>query len=60
MKYLMTILWGFLLVHVLGYVGNSMIGTIYDPKEISIVAIPVIIALIFVATVAEVKTQAES
>ena len=60
MKYLMTTLWGFLLVNVLGYVGNSMIGSAYDPKEISILAIPVIIALIFVATVAEVKPQTEN
>ena len=59
MKYFWTLVWGFLLVHVVGYVGNSMLGTPYDFKEISVIALLAVVVLIFVATVAEVKPQTE-
>ncbi|CAM4059122.1 YjzD family protein [Lederbergia lenta] len=49
MKYFWTLVWGFILTHVLAYVANSMLGLPYEFKSASILAIGVIILLYFAA-----------
>lgn len=52
----MTLVWGFILTHVLSYVASSMIGTPYDFKTASILGIFLVILICLLGSVSNVQS----
>ncbi|MEK3887410.1 YjzD family protein [Bacillus sp. FSL K6-3431] len=58
MKFFWTFIWGFILIHMLAYVANSMLGLPYEFKTASILAVGAVILFYCVVAAGSIE-QAE-